>query len=203
MERLGKPIAAPSANRTSRISSSRAEHVLAELDGRVDLILDSGPTTIGLESTVLDLTSSPALVLRPGPIGRGELEAVLDGEQVQAWESSEADERPASPGLMPVHYAPTTAAFRVERCERLLAVPSETTAVIVVGQPSDLAGVRSERIFHLETPESAARALYDVLHQCDALGVESILVVMPPDLPDWQAIRDRLLRATKRLANAK
>ena len=68
IERTGQPIAAPSANRSNRLSPTRAEHVLADLDGRIDLIIDSGPTAIGLESTVLDLTTAPPRLLRPGPI---------------------------------------------------------------------------------------------------------------------------------------
>jgi L-threonylcarbamoyladenylate synthase len=128
-----------------------------------------------------------------------ELEAALLGERVQAYALNERPQRPASPGQMPVHYAPRAPAFRVERHELLQAPMSENVAVILVGEPRKLAGVCAGRLFRLETPETAARSLYDVLHQCDALGVESILVVMPPDDPAWQAIRDRLLRATRPL----
>ncbi|MGO9463416.1 MAG: L-threonylcarbamoyladenylate synthase [Isosphaeraceae bacterium] len=202
IERLGKPIAAPSANLANRITSTRAEHVLADLTGRVDLILDSGPTRIGLESTVLDLTTSPPRVLRPGPIGRVEIEAALSGDHVRACELSERPERPASPGQMPVHYAPRTPAFRVERRELLPGRMSENVAVILLGEPRELAGILPRRLFHLETPDTAAGSLYDVLHECDSLGAESILVVMPPDRPDWQAIRDRMLRATRPIGHA-
>jgi L-threonylcarbamoyladenylate synthase len=197
IERLGKPIAAPSANRSNRVSPTRAEHVLADLDGRVDLILDSGPTQIGLESTVLDLTSSPPRILRPGPVGQMQLEAALHGGLVQACDLSKLPDRPASPGLLPVHYAPKTPAFRLERHDRISTAISEHRAVIVLGEAPQPAEFGSDRVFRLETPETAARTLYDVLHRCDALGVEAILVVMPPDLPPWQAIRDRLLRATR------
>ena len=75
--RTGQPIAAPSANRANRISPTRADHVQADLDGRVDLIIDSGPTALGLESTVLDLTTTSPRLLRPGPISIKELENVL------------------------------------------------------------------------------------------------------------------------------
>ena len=76
---MGQPLAAPSANRSNRLSPTRAEHVLADLDGRIDLILDSGPTSLGLESTVLDLTGSPLRILRPGPIGLEEIARCLGG----------------------------------------------------------------------------------------------------------------------------
>jgi L-threonylcarbamoyladenylate synthase len=197
IERLGQPVAAPSANRSNRVTATRAEHVLADLEGRVDLILDSGPTAIGLESTVLDLTSAPFRVLRPGPISPGALEAALGGVEVQASGPSHLPEQPASPGQLSVHYAPKTPAFRVERHERLPSALSEQTIVIVLGEPRELAEIRARRLFRLETPEMAARSLYDVLHECDALGGDTILVLMPPDLPEWEAIRDRVRRASK------
>ena len=110
IDRLGLPISAPSANRSNRLSPTRAEHVLADLDGRIDLIIDSGPTAIGLESTVLDLTTTPPRLLRPGPITRRDLEEALDGERVEEHTPGESIERPLSPGAeMAVHYAPANA----------------------------------------------------------------------------------------------
>src|SRR5262249_35430801 len=79
IQHTGQPIAAPSANRSTRLSPPRAEHVLTDLGGRIDLIIDSGPTTVGLESTVLDLTSPVPRLLRSGPIAASELEAALAG----------------------------------------------------------------------------------------------------------------------------
>ena len=108
--RVGAPLAAPSANRSNRISPTCAAHVLTDLDGRIDLILDSGPTTVGLESTVLDLTTTPARVLRPGPIGWSELapffkEGTLAAPTIPDGQTAE---RPSSPGMLAVHYAPRT-----------------------------------------------------------------------------------------------
>ncbi len=119
--RCSVPLAAPSANRSNRISPTRAQHVAADLDGRIDLILDSGPTTVGLESTVIDLSSYPARLLRPGPIGLEELEQALGGRTVATQPPSDSADRPASPGQMPVHYAPRTPAFRVESIADLAA----------------------------------------------------------------------------------
>ena len=79
IERTEEPIAAPSANRSNRLSPTRALHVLADLDGRIDLIIDSGPTAVGLESTVIDLTTPIPRVLRPGPIAASELASALGG----------------------------------------------------------------------------------------------------------------------------
>ena len=80
IERVGGPIAAPSANRSNRISPTRAEHVVADLGGEIELVIDSGPTAVGIESTVVDLTGDIPRVLRPGPISRADLEAALPGE---------------------------------------------------------------------------------------------------------------------------
>ncbi len=196
--RVGQPIAAPSANRSNRISPTRAEHVLADLDGLVDLVIDSGPTAIGLESTVLDLTSPAPRVLRSGPVSRAQLEAALGGGLVVDDLGDESSVSPSSPGQMRVHYSPQTPSFRVDRCGELDGIADRSRlAVIAFGQRADRSDSTMACQFNLETPEPAARHLYDALHQCDALGTSAIVVVMPPDEPEWRAVRDRLLRATR------
>jgi L-threonylcarbamoyladenylate synthase len=198
--RCCRPIAAPSANRSNRLSPTRAEHVLADLDGRIDLILDSGPTAVGLESTVLDLTSDPPRLLRPGPITAEELEAALSGRPLAMPVAGAAADRPASPGQMPVHYSPRTPAFRVASPEELKSRGDlEEVAILTFGTGPVLVPRSSGRAARLESPELAARRLYDVLHDFDASRPRAIVVVMPPERPEWLAIRDRLLRATRPL----
>ena len=199
IDRAGQPIAAPSANRANRISPTRAEHVLADLDGRIDLIIDSGPTALGLESTVLDLTTPAPRLLRPGPISKQELEAAM-GESVMEAVSNESTVRLSSPGQMPIHYAPLTHAFRVDSSGELGRMGHcENMALVVIGEhpPFSLSGFGASYV--LATREEASRRLYDVLHRCDLLGMRSIIVLMPPDEPGWLAVRDRLLRATRLL----
>lgn len=186
--RCGLPLAAPSANRSNRLSPTRAEHVLADLSGLVDLVIDSGQTTLGLESTVLDLTSDPPRLLRPGPISASELGGCLGGRPVEMPDAGAATARPTSPGQMGVHYAPRTPAFRVDSLDRVPDLAGAAVLTIGAGSPG------------LESPEAAARNLYGVLHGIDARGVSAIVVVMPPDRPEWLAIRDRLLRATRPIA---
>jgi L-threonylcarbamoyladenylate synthase len=197
-----QPLAAPSANRSNRVSPTRAEHVLADLDGRIELILDSGPTTLGLESTVLDLTSTPLRILRPGPIRPEEIEECLGGNYPvyttrQDLARSGEDSAP-SPGMLSVHYAPSCPAVRVDAVEQLgkIAWPAKA-AVVLLGVSGSLALPEEVLLFKLEDPEEAARRLYATLHECDALGVDLLVVVMPPDQPRWAALRDRLLRATR------
>jgi L-threonylcarbamoyladenylate synthase len=197
IERTGQPIAAPSANRSNRLSPTRALHVLADLDGRIDLIIDSGPTSVGLESTVIDLTMSVPRVLRPGPIQASILESALGAFRLVEHVPNDSIDRPASPGQMPVHYAPSTATFRADALAEIAA--RQDIAVVIFGEQSRPSLPQFARQVVLETPEIAARLLYETLHQFDLLGLGAIVVVMPPDLPEWQAVRDRLLRATRPL----
>ncbi|MEW4567470.1 L-threonylcarbamoyladenylate synthase [Tautonia sp. JC769] len=198
---VGRPLAAPSANRSNRISPTRAEHVARDLDGRIDLILDAGPASVGLESTVLDLSGDRPRILRPGPIDADQLAAVL-GVPVLSSVSSEsfplADRAAASPGLLPIHYAPRTPAIRVEPGSPPPAIPAETSlALIVCGTPvPDWNSLHPSLRIDLPDPAQASRALYDSLHRCDASGASLIIVRMPPDYPSWAAVRDRLRRAT-------
>src|SRR5262249_12604322 len=131
IERAGAPIAAPSANRSNRLSPTRCEHVLADLEGRIDLVVDSGPTAVGLESTVLDLTGEPLRLLRPGPITIRELESVLLGRTLVMPAAGALVEQPSSPGRMPVHYAPRTPSFRVDSPEELTGVSDREGMAVI------------------------------------------------------------------------
>jgi L-threonylcarbamoyladenylate synthase len=198
IDRCGRPLAAPSANRSNHLSPTRAEHVLADLDGLIDLIIDSGPTDLGLESTVIDLTTESPRLLRPGPITVAQLEAALLGRSVAINAVGAPADRPSSPGQMPVHYSPITPAFRVDTPEELILLPDlDGAAILTIGDRALPAGLATMREDRLESPEPAARRLYDVLHELDAMRPRAIVVVMPPDQPEWLALRDRLLRATR------
>jgi L-threonylcarbamoyladenylate synthase len=190
---LGRPVAAPSANRSQGLSPTRAEHVLENLGDAVDLILDAGPTTVGIESTVVDLTTRTIVVLRPGWITPEAIEQAT-GLRVQLGTAEIATRAPArSPGQMARHYAPTTPLTWVEPFG--LDVSDELAALLIVGHPeaAGMPGPAERRL--LATPEEAARDLYAILHAWDARGFERIWVVPPPDAPQWTAIRDRLHRA--------
>jgi L-threonylcarbamoyladenylate synthase len=188
----GVPLAAPSANRSEHVSPTRAEHVLADLDGCIDLVLDSGPTDVGIESTVIDLTGTEPRLLRPGPLAVERLAEHLGRAILAAQPAGPA----RSPGQRARHYAPRTPALRVGEIadlDRLLLGPDDV--VLVVGHPGAAHDLPAQ-VIALPEPELAAQALYDTLRACDARGVRRIVVVMPPDAPVWQAVRDRLQRAT-------
>lgn len=200
VEHVGLPLAAPSANRSNRISPTRAEHVLADLDGRVHLILDSGPTTVGLESTVLDLSVDPTIILRPGPIGRDELAETLSAKvALKRHGGAEAREvgPHASPGMLSVHYAPQTPAVRVEASGRLAEVDWPERAALIAFEPIDVTHVPAQVVRFIQPDrEVAAREFYDTLHNLDARQLDLIVAVEPPAGAEWDAIRDRLRRAT-------
>jgi L-threonylcarbamoyladenylate synthase len=199
---VGLPLAAPSANRSSELSPTRAEHVLRSLAGRIDLVLDAGPTTGGIESTVLDLTTQPPRLLRPGLVGPADLEAVIGLiERTSPVQSPDSTALP-SPGLLSRHYAPRTALECVEgdggeRVEQLLArglrVGWVTCSAVTGTAPLGLVYVQMPA-----DPAGYAARLYDVLHQLDDAGLDRLVVSLPLDTEEWAAVRDRLRRAAHR-----
>jgi L-threonylcarbamoyladenylate synthase len=192
----GVPVAAPSANRSGGISPTMAAHVLKTLDGKIDGILDGGPTQKGLESTVLDLTSPPAILRRPGPISQRQLEEVM-GSLTADLSSHDGSAPMASPGQMISHYAPNA---------RVHCVPSGMAiagAKHLLGKGETVACVLREEIadpllrcitLPLDSREYAA-GLYAALHELDGEGIANIVIEMPPQTEEWAAVRDRLLRA--------
>jgi L-threonylcarbamoyladenylate synthase len=218
----GVPVAAPSANRSNRISPTRATHVYTDLDGRIDMILDGGPTSGGLESTVLDLTTKRPTLLRPGLIAPGEIEAIV-GPIKRSVSVSQvvSDAALPAPGMMERHYAPRApleiAAIAADRVTELLrqgvrvgwltTLPEQSPQRTVARQlwqqlasQSQAYGVMPVIITMPREPDAYAAELYAALHALDAAGVARIIVDRPPELESWLAIRDRLRRAAAPIA---
>jgi L-threonylcarbamoyladenylate synthase len=183
----GIPLAAPSANRFTELSPTTADHVRSSLGSEVDYILDGGPCTVGIESTVLSLAGPAPILYRPGGISRTELEAVV-GPIASAQEV--ATETHPAPGMHPRHYSPRTTLYLTANGK----VPDQGHGIYLRHQhpPS-----RADVAVH-QMPQSAAgyaAALYEVLHQADAGNYNWIAVDLPPSTPEWEAIHDRLKRA--------
>ena len=174
IRRAGVPIAAPSANRFTEISPTTAEHVRAGLGSHVDMILDGGPTTVGIESTVVALHRAPPTVLRPGMITQEELEHVAG---VRFEREMDLPHLVESPGQHPRHYAPQTRFYLLEAGA---ATPEGRGRILEM--PGD--------------PASFAAALYAELHGADGEGWDWIAIRRPPDIPEWAGILDRLQRAS-------
>ena len=201
IRRCGFPLAAPSANLSSRVSPTNAGHVRKQLGGRIPLIVDGGQSQVGIESTVLDLSVSPPQVLRPGMIHAEALAAVIgkvrgSGFRVMGLETLR------SPGLLEKHYSPRAklvvlnwrdeADLKFQLVTRHL--PPVTCHVIAHTHiPSAETFARVSVIPH--DAEAFARAIYAELHRCDEASAELIVVEAPPELPEWSGIADRLQRA--------
>lgn len=184
---VGEAVAAPSANRSGRVSPTRAEHVMAELGGRIAAILDSGPCPVGVESTVLDLAGPPTL-LRHGGVTREAIEAVIGPVALAATPAA----APRGPGQLASHYAPALpvrlAAERVDRSEALLAF----------GPPLAGAGAVFQLSAGRDLVEAASR-LFEGLRDLDARGAAqglAAIAAMPiPEAGLGAAINERLARA--------
>lgn len=176
---FGRPIAAPSANRFGKVSATTADDVRTELGDEVAVVLDGGPCRIGIESTIVDVTVEPIVILRPGAVTADEIETTL-GRAVER----EASGPSRAPGMLASHYAPRA---RVEVLER--AAVGERVAQL------RRRGMRVAVIDPHVSVEEYARSLYGWLHAADRDGAEYIVIVPPPDEGLGHAVRDRLRKA--------
>lgn len=198
LEAAGLPIAAPSANPSSGLSPTTAQHVFRHLLGKVDLILDGGPTSAGIESTVIDLTRISPTVLRPGPVTIAQLEEEI-GPISRLAATTNAHEPLPAPGMLARHYAP--------RATLMLATDDGSDLVERLADKGRQVGwlasasskqIPSPLVRRMDMPDDApayAARLYAVLHELDLSGVDFIVVARLPDEPEWVAVLDRLSRA--------
>lgn len=191
LARSGLALAAPSANRFGRISPTTAAHVFAELDGRIRFILDGGPSQVGLESTIVDLSGPLPRVLRPGAITQAELQTVLE-EPVHG---SPAADAPRVSGSLSSHYAPVTRTLLAERSWLRLNAGGLPAGTGVIATEAPPAGFVGSWLQLPESPSGFGRQLYAALRQLDGT-VDVILVQEPPAAADWAAVTDRLRRAS-------
>lgn len=198
LEAAAIPVAAPSANRSTHVSPTTAAHVARSLGGRVDLILDGGPTMVGIESTVLSLAGPVPTVLRPGSISLDELREVLG--DVRAGGDVSGDAARPSPGMMDRHYAPSATVRLFDPAERDAALAAASSAAgegrrvgVIAFAPAPAPGARV-----VTMPADArgyAARLYAALHELDDAGCETIWIERVPETAAWAGIRDRLRRA--------
>src|SRR4051794_8905476 len=189
LQLFGRGVAAPSANRFGRVSPTTAAHVRADLGAEVDLVLDGGPTEVGIESTIVDLSGAAAVLLRPGRITRFDIENVLGSDL--------SEKQPASPrhsGGLERHYAPRTPARLVPSydLDKEIARLKEKVAVLAFSRPDERVDywLRMPR-----DPHAYAQKLYAALRELDTAGCDGILIEAPPEAPEWAAVADRLKRA--------
>lgn len=194
-----RPLAAPSANRSGWPSPTTAQHVFDDLHGRIPLILDAGPTCIGLESTVLDATCSPPVILRPGGVTQEAIEAVIGPMQ----EATNPEQRRRSPGTRYRHYSPRARVLLLEEAETGLL----QTAVTAALQRNERVGCLLHRLETGDLPPSVrvarvggsvedyAQRLFAALRALDTLNLDLIVVEGIPAQGLGVAVMDRLRRA--------
>jgi L-threonylcarbamoyladenylate synthase len=186
LQRTGRGVAAPSANRFGRVSPTTAAHVLADLgpalDPARDVVLDGGPCPVGVESTIVDCTADPPQVLRPGGIPTEDVERLLEGVVAPATGPSRAA------GMLPSHYAPEVTVLLAE--DRATA---EEKARQLAGD-----GLRVDVVDFGGDLVESARTLYAVLRDADRRRLDRLVAVLPPRRGLGHAIRDRLAKAAAR-----
>lgn len=190
---FGGGIAAPSANKFTHISPTTAAAVQSELGGEIECILDGGSCEVGLESTILDLSADEPVILRPGMMTEKTLTALL-GRPV-----SKQKKEIRAPGMHHLHYAPTTRAQLVKRselAEYLHSLPQFPVACMVVGQFVEKVPLGVKIINMPDEAKAYAHDLYHTLRSLDDLGLQQIIIEMVPAGLEWEAIRDRLKKAT-------
>jgi L-threonylcarbamoyladenylate synthase len=191
---FGGPIAAPSANRFGAVSPTTADHV-GDLGDAVDYTLDGGPCTVGVESTIVDLSRGHAVLLRPGGMARAAIEAItgpLAGADRDA---------PAAPGTLASHYAPRAQVIAAEPAQVAAAIAGELAAgrrVAVLAPRGAIAAWASPEIHAHALPddtEGMARELYAALRALDGIGIDVVIAALPPAAGLGEAVGDRLRRA--------
>lgn len=207
LEACELPIAAPSANRSTSISPTTADHVLKSLDGRIDLVIDGGPTGHGIESTIVDMTSSPAVILRLGALPLSAIQRVVPAVE-RGHIVHDPSTAAAAPGMYARHYAPRSRVLIVPRERaaaeaRALRDRGEAVGMLLMAEPlpADIDSLLGERAGLLvevlsADPAGYAAGLYAALHRLEDAACDSIVIEEVPGDPAWAAVRDRLRRAS-------
>jgi L-threonylcarbamoyladenylate synthase len=191
--RLGKPVVAPSANRSGHVSPTTADHVMADLAERIDLVLDGGPAPVGLESTILACLDGSVTLLRPGGLPRDAIERVLGRSVREAAIAAGTDEEVLlASGMLASHYAPRASL----RLDAQAVEPGE--ALLAFGPHMVSGAAQAVRTLNLSAPGDlveAAANLFSHLRELDRAGARTIAVAPIPHEGLGEAINDRLARA--------
>ena len=201
----GVPVAAPSANLSGKPSPTSAAHVLADLNGRIDAVIDGGECTVGVESTVLDISGETPLILRPGGVTKEMLEKVL-GKEIKVDNAHASGEKPRSPGMKYTHYSPEGEVFLVTGHGKELAAKLKllldvndmhglTTAFILFPETAKYIKKAPSYLHVFTDVEDEAKNLYHVLRNCDEKAIDVIYCETVPKSGLGLAVMNRLTKA--------
>lgn len=198
LKKVGRPIAAPSANPSAYISPTTAEHVRRSLGGKVDLIVDGGPCTIGVESTVLSLLAGDAVILRPGGISSEEIEGVLKRPvSISSHSTSnlESNQTLLSPGMLKKHYSPHTPVVFLSEITPATPLPEKRGIILFSDRSVSIPFVEKRTLSDSGDLIEVANRLFATLRELDAMGLDIICVDSCEPKGLGLAIMDRLIRA--------
>lgn len=202
LQKLGKPVAAPSANRSGKPSPTEADHVIEDLNGCIPFVLDGGVTGIGVESTVLDMTLTPPVILRPGGVTKEMLEQVIGPVCQPTHEEQKVESTPKAPGMKYTHYAPNAPVYLID-ChdekvrEAVDKLHAEGLQVALLA-PSNFANANADWFFAFGeegSQDEMASLLYKALRSCDQTSADIILATTTSADGVGAAIMNRLEKA--------
>jgi L-threonylcarbamoyladenylate synthase len=209
----GLPVAAPSANLFGRPSPTTARHVLDDLDGRIDAVVDGGPATVGVESTIVDLTATPPRLLRPGGLPAEAIEATLGMHLARPGAARSGPQ--AAPGMLPVHYSPRTpltlitgraARSRLAHAVDQAHATGQRVGVLTLSEDKSLFpnGVVTAEVGSWDEPARSAARLFEALRSLDRSGLDVMFAreLADPSLGLGRALADRLRRAAHRILDS-
>ncbi|ETT87209.1 L-threonylcarbamoyladenylate synthase [Viridibacillus sp. FSL R5-0477] len=199
LRQLGKPVAAPSANRSGKPSPTEGIHVEEDLNGSIPMILDGGTTGIGVESTVLDLTLDTPVILRPGGVTKEMLEVVIGPVSQPSHTEQNSGQAPKAPGMKYTHYAPNAPVYLIEKEEKTIANALETLhekgLKVALLAPENLSHLEADWFFTFgqkDTNEEMAVNLYHALRSCNATTADLVLATTTSTEGVGAAIMNRL-----------
>lgn len=201
LQKLRMPVAAPSANKSGKPSPTKAEHVAEDLEGRIPLIVDGGATGIGLESTVLDTTVTPPVILRPGGVTKEMLEVVIGPVLEPNVSEHKLESTPKSPGMKYTHYAPNAPVYLIKENDKMTAIVErlkEDGHKVALLAPEQYAAMTVDYFLSFgdgQDLQEISAKLYDLLRQCDKTDATIILATVTTNEGVGSAIMNRLQKA--------
>lgn len=200
LKSFGGPLVAPSANKFGHVSPTNMEHVKSEFGNKLKLILDGGSSTLGIESSIIDITTSPARLLRPGPLSISKIKKISGINIIK----NKSTKSPRVSGSMKSHYAPKTPVKLFIKNIKSKNSKSRNNNIAIMGITSTRAINTQNNLFVKmpNDPVGYAQILYAVLRELDAMKFDVIYIETPPNKPEWLAVRDRVMRAASHVLSS-